>query len=220
MAEALGFAASVTAVIQISTSVLGLCKRYVEAAKDAPLAIRSMLIEVAALKTVFETAQFFTSCGGDTSNLHDLSENIEGPVESCYRAIAALEKLLPKVDSENQNPSISKHFKFVKTSQRLTWPFKDEKVQKLLKEIERNKTTISLVLTTDSRYAICSSEIVPLIVAAALYCEVCRLTDAPKSQEIRDISTKASKIQHSIDGNCDPSSFNSNIHSSLNEVLI
>ncbi len=48
--EALGVAASIIAVVQISVQVINTCTKFIEALGDAPKDLRLILIEVSALR--------------------------------------------------------------------------------------------------------------------------------------------------------------------------
>ncbi|MCJ1452479.1 hypothetical protein MMC28_002822 [Mycoblastus sanguinarius] len=67
MAEAIAVGASVIAIIQISDRIIGLCKFYIESARDASSDLRVILIETSKLKTVFENLKFLTSCSSGVS---------------------------------------------------------------------------------------------------------------------------------------------------------
>ena len=149
MAEVIAAGASIIAIIQIADRIIGLCKGYIEAARDAPSDLRLILIETSALKVILENLEFLTKCGGRVSAIALQMSGADGPIEGCLRAMTELEKLFPSdgVQTGGPNSSKRKKVKFVLTT--LAWPLKQTKARKLLDEIMRYKSTISLALTSD-----------------------------------------------------------------------
>ena len=148
MAEAIAVGASVIAFYQIADRVIGLCKFYIETARDAPSDLRTIFIETSALKTTLENVEYLEK--HDSAN-SAIAKNICGPdgaVQGCYQTLAALEKLFPDRESRSNERRSEKRMRldFVLTS--LAWPLKETKARKLLDELVRYKTTINLALTT------------------------------------------------------------------------
>ncbi|KAF2499968.1 hypothetical protein BU16DRAFT_522834 [Lophium mytilinum] len=146
MAEAIGLVANIIAVIQISETVIKVCKFYIESLHDAPSDLRAILIETSALKTILENLQFLLKCGGgdglskmlDTYNLF----GVEGPIEGCQRTVGKIERLFPTPTSSSS--------KIRSAYAALGWPLKESKARKLLTELVQYKTTINLAIDTDS----------------------------------------------------------------------
>lgn len=155
MAEVVAFVSSVTAVIQISGTIISFCKHYIETAGDAPSDFHAILVEVSTLKTIFETLEFLTKSSNQSSNVLNILSRNGGPIEECHRSITELEKLFPQnVQSSGQERT--KRQKIQSTFAALAWPLKETKARKLLDEIVRQKSTVSLALTTDSLYVMSS----------------------------------------------------------------
>jgi hypothetical protein len=151
MAEVVAVVAVVSsaiAIVQISDRIIGLCKFYIETAQDASSDLRTILIELSMLKTIFENLEFLTACGNGFSSTVGALLKEEGPVEGCRRSITELEKLFPRECVQDG----SKRQKVKSTFAALAWPLKQNKARKLLDEIMRHKTTVTLALTTDSMY--------------------------------------------------------------------
>ena len=152
MAEALAVGASVIAIIQVADRIISLCKFYIETARDAPSDLRVILVETSALKTILENLNFLTSCDGPESSAARRTSGADGPIEGCFRTVTELEQLLPS-DSDSVGTRGRKNSKKRKLNSVLTalaWPLKESKARKLLDEMMRYKTTISLALTTNS----------------------------------------------------------------------
>ena len=147
MAEAIAVGASVIAIIQIADRIIGLCKFYLGTARDAPSDLRVIFVETSALKTILENLNFLTACDGPDSKAARRMSGADGPIEGCLRTVTELENLFP---SDSVRTKGSKKSKFDSVLIALAWPLKESKARKLLDEMMRYKTTISLALTTNS----------------------------------------------------------------------
>jgi hypothetical protein len=150
MAEAIALGASIIAIIQIADRVIGLCKFYIESVHDAPSDLRTLLIETSAMRTILENVQFLVSCNNEPSTMLDGLSGADGPIEGCRRAIAKMEELFPSVYAQEPRGSRSKIQKINASLAALAWPLKENRARKLVEEVIRYKTTISLALTTES----------------------------------------------------------------------
>ena len=154
MAEVLAIGASVIAIIQITDRIVGLCKFYIETVNDAPSDLRLIFLETSALKTIFENLDFLTACDSGVSKIVSGLASVDGPIEGCLKSVTQLEKLFPSNWTQNTGQSQSKKRKVKATLAALAWPLKEGKARKLLDEISRYKTTVTLALTTESRSVI------------------------------------------------------------------
>jgi hypothetical protein len=149
MAEAIALGAGIIAVIQISDRIIGLTKHYIETVHDAPRDLHVIRIEASALKATFESLEFLQESEYALSkNLQKLGEK-DGAVEGCRRSVSELEQLL---DSNPQSSNGGKRRKIQATLSSLAWPFKENRAKKLLEEIMRYKTTITLSLSIEHVY--------------------------------------------------------------------
>ncbi|KAH7150299.1 hypothetical protein B0J13DRAFT_549886 [Dactylonectria estremocensis] len=137
------------AVLQISERIIVLCKTYIEDVQDAPSDLRAILIEISAIKSLFENVRFLLSCGNETTVLAGLAAD-SGPIDGCKRAVTELEALFPPDYPYAASKARSKRPRIRPTLETLAWPFKKPKAKKLLDEITGYKATISLALTTDT----------------------------------------------------------------------
>ena len=154
MAEVIAIGASAIAIIQITDRIVGLCKFYIEAVKDAPSDLRVILLEASALKTIFENLKFLTACDSGVSNIIGALSGLDGPIDGCLKSITQLEKLFPTdwIQAPGQNQS--KKRKVKATLAALAWPLKENKAKKLLGEISRYKSTITLAITAENTLVI------------------------------------------------------------------
>jgi hypothetical protein len=150
MAEVVALASSVIAIIQIADRVVELCKFYIETAHDAPSDLRAILIETSTIKTILENLQFLISCNGGISTTPNGLSHIVGPIKGCRSAITEMEKLFPSDYAQGTSEKKNKRQKVKTTLTALAWPLKERKARKLLEKMIQYKTTINLVLTTES----------------------------------------------------------------------
>ena len=156
MAEVLAIGASVIAIVQITDRIIGSCKFYIQTVNEAPSDLRLILLEASALKTIFESLDFLTTCDNGVSNIVTGLASADGPIEGCLKSVTQLEKLFPSNYIQDVGQSRSKKQKVKAALAALAWPLKEVKARKLLDEISRYKTTITLALTTESRSVTCS----------------------------------------------------------------
>jgi hypothetical protein len=157
MAEAIALGASIIAIYQIADRVIGLCKVYIETVHDAPSDLRKILVEMSALKTIFQDLEFLKGCDSKLSAVLESMTGNDGAIGACRKAMADMEKLFPQesVDTSHSAGGSSKSSKRMKiackaTLVALAWPLKASRAMKLLQDISMHKTTITLALTTNS----------------------------------------------------------------------
>jgi len=139
--------ASLDALFQLADRVIGLCKLYIRASKDAPSDLRVILIEITALRVLLDNLKFLAQWDlkhGNRSIFDNLLQE-EGPIEGCSNSVSELEKLFPPV----VKPLPRSKQKVQELLATLSWPFKQEKAKRMIQEISLFKSTISLALTVD-----------------------------------------------------------------------
>lgn len=154
MAEAIALGASIIAIYQIADRVIGLCKLYIETVHDAPSDLRKILVEVSALKAIFQDLEFLKDCDGKLSTALENMTGSDGAIGACRQAMADIDKLFPEsyIDIHGSADGVSKRMKVAckATLVALAWPLKASKAKKLLQDILMHKTTITFALTVDS----------------------------------------------------------------------
>lgn len=148
MAEVLAFGASVIAIVQIADRIIRLYKFYIKTARDAPSDLRTILIETSTLRTVLESLQYLTKHDSASSTTAKNICGPNGPIEGCHQTLAALENLFPDDGSRPSQHRKTNRMRLVYILTSLAWPLKETRARKLLDELMRYKTTISLSLTT------------------------------------------------------------------------
>ena len=150
MAEIILAGPALIAVIQISDSIVGLCKHYIETVHGYPSDLKTILVEISFLKTALENLKTLAPCSGNTSDQSQRSHRSKDPVEECLRLVQELEKLFPS-DIQQCSNDTSKRQKMKATFAQLAWPLKESKARKLLDLIRPLKETFILEFASQSR---------------------------------------------------------------------
>lgn len=152
MAEALGIAGGVIAVLQITKSVLSVCSDYKAAVKGAPWELPGIQKETEDLLGVLQRLEPLALKGSASdprqfANLALLS-GPEGLIEVCRNDIARLEKKL-------KAPDWMKAFGPRRQAlvQSLRWPLKEADTKKIIQSIGRFTRVLNLALEADQTYA-------------------------------------------------------------------
>lgn len=141
---------TVSAVVQLADRVIGLCKFWIEAVRDAPSDLRSILLETSMLQTILSNLEFLVSCDDASSTVLSSLAKENGPIDCCHQVLKNLVKLVPDNSAYMDHGSLSTRDKMTTMATRLAWLFKQSEARKLLEELGRYKTVITLALTTDS----------------------------------------------------------------------
>ena len=163
MAEAVGLAASIIAVVQLSGAIIKICKGYIEGVEGYPTELRSITIEISTLKAIFENLEFLSGCDKTTSPLLNQLDGEDGPVKGCYRVLASLLELFPnssqaQITQSGNNPSAlpaspirKKRRVFTETLDRLAWPLKAGRARQLTSQLAQYKLTITVTLSLETK---------------------------------------------------------------------
>jgi hypothetical protein len=154
MAEVVALGASIIAICQIADRLIGLCKVYIETVHDAPSDLRKIMVEMSALKTIFQDLEFLKRCDSKLSAVLESMAGNDRAIGACRQAMADMEKLFPQgfINTHRSADRASKRMKvaYKATLAALAWPLKASKAMRLLQDISMHKTTITLALTADS----------------------------------------------------------------------
>ena len=150
MAEAVAIGASVIAILQLTDRIIGACKFFIGSTHDAPSGVRAILLEVSALKSVLDNFNFLTGCNSASTTMISTLSKADGPIQGCLQSLQELESLFPPDSVPSEGQGHSKRRKIKSTLTTLAWPLKETKAKKLLDDVMRYKSTITLALTTES----------------------------------------------------------------------
>lgn len=140
MADPLSVTASIIAVLQLSSTVL----RYLVDVKDASADRKSLIREISStrgiLGTLNETVDDARVSDETWSATIRSLEDPDGPLNVLK---TTLQQLATTLEGSASATSIKK------AANSLRWPFKQSEVEKILRVIERQKSTLSLALEND-----------------------------------------------------------------------
>lgn len=143
MAEALSIVGGIAATLQIGSTVVDL----ITSVRDAPQDRHKLLAEIHATTAPCQTLLAYSKMEPDrwTSTIENLSKDSNGPVQRFDSNLRYLhQKLSPKPSSSEQQNRFEKYVYAV------TWPFTKKEIQKLLEDMERQKSLINLALVHDT----------------------------------------------------------------------
>ena len=149
--EALGVAASIIAIVQISKTVISLCQFYIDSVDGASQELRIILIEVSTVKAIAKSLQYLIQPDFATSDLMNQLAQVTGPIEGCRKALKELENLFPPTTVSSSGKK-STWRRLDAAAATLAWPLRAGRAKKLLQEIMQHKATINLALTTEFVY--------------------------------------------------------------------
>ena len=145
MAEALGTASSIIAVVQISEQIISACYRYYKTAKDAKRDIIDVINIVGGLKTTLDNLRILAE-NTENSRLPLLNSTIDGSLKACKDALQKLAKKLGVDDAAG----VEEGNVVVELGKKLVWPWKEKEVGKILEIIEKHKANFILALSGDT----------------------------------------------------------------------
>lgn len=132
-------AASIIAVIHISTHVYKHLEEYASEVKSAQTDIQSLRKEVLALQEILKKVlELVNSSHASKFSTLALLNQHDGPADLCARQLEGIRRKLDK------NRGMSKV-----GWRSLTWPFKSEEVSKTISALEGYKSDFVLALTAD-----------------------------------------------------------------------
>ncbi len=147
MAEALGLAASIIAVVQLADRIAAVCKFFIETAQDYPRDLRLIYVETGSLKVIFKGLRFLDHENpADWTALKALQGDNE-VLERCKNAVTELDRLFPSLPMKTgskRKRGKKETLQLVLGS--LAWPLKADKAKRLLDEIMQYKSTIGMAL--------------------------------------------------------------------------
>ncbi|KAH6636889.1 hypothetical protein F5144DRAFT_199344 [Chaetomium tenue] len=141
--EAVGSAASIIAVIDLSTKVAALCFQYYSAVKNARSDVERLQGELERLKTTLQGAQRLLESpnGKRLQTSQRLSDGLNG----CFSQLSQLRSRLEK--KLNPGPACKAMRKFGLRA--LKWPFESKEIDSIINNLERYRDTLSAGLAVD-----------------------------------------------------------------------
>lgn len=149
MAEAIGLAASLASLIEISGTIVAAGYGYISKVVNAPSRMRMVLSEVSSVNLVLgrlEEHVATTSASTSTSVLNALSRN--GVFEDCSNMLRKIDGTVQICMAESEAHSSKREVKaFMK---RAIWPMKEKETEETLKQLDRLRSILSDAIVQDS----------------------------------------------------------------------
>jgi predicted RNase H-like nuclease (RuvC/YqgF family) len=139
MAEGLGLAASVIAVIDLSVKVATLCSKYYTNVKNARGDIEHLQSEAQRLKETLEQVQ--SLCNSPNGAKLRESQSLRDRVEDSKVQLAQLKT---KLESKNSQKAMRRFGR-----RALKWPFMSNEIDGIMKALGDCKDSISFILQVD-----------------------------------------------------------------------
>lgn len=135
-------AASLAALIQISSQAFDLCRKYYSEVKEARKEIQRLRDEIISLQDVLTNVADLAETTNPTKlSILDRLNQADGPVQQCQ---AELTGLVARLDP-GEGPNRMRQFGL----RAFRWPFSNKDIDKAITAIERHKATFNLALTAD-----------------------------------------------------------------------
>jgi hypothetical protein len=152
MAEVVGLASSIIAVLGLSATVVNKCKAVIETAEKAPQDLRTILIEVSSLKSALENLEFLSRIDCEFAAQVSNQQGVEAAVKGCQNTLTNLVDQLGSLSISDSQPSGPSKRQKIKTA--VSWTWKEGSAKKLLADVLQYKTTIMLGLLTHTAYVL------------------------------------------------------------------
>ncbi|KAF4456693.1 hypothetical protein F53441_1249 [Fusarium austroafricanum] len=142
MAEAIGLAASIAGLVQLTGAVFKLTTKFCREAKDAPSKAQELATQARDLAGIFENLRLLAS-SLETRN-SDSSLKTEH-IDSCQSTLDEINKRLDKAQADFDSGKPGKRF-----SRRLKWPFSLSETKDLVADLSSHRANLTLALSADS----------------------------------------------------------------------
>ncbi|KAI1088713.1 hypothetical protein F5B19DRAFT_496110 [Rostrohypoxylon terebratum] len=139
MADAVGLAVSIIAIVELSAKISSLCLEYSTAVKNAKADIARLRSRVDGLTSVLKAA--ITLLDGKDSQALSASQKLIESLEGCATELTRVEKKL----SPGKTKKAMRRFGL----RALKWPFDSKEICDILSSLERYEQTITLGLQVD-----------------------------------------------------------------------
>ncbi|KAG8156758.1 hypothetical protein KVR01_013363 [Diaporthe batatas] len=145
MAEALGLASSIVALVQLSASVYSATSKFCREAKDAKSKINALATQIRNLSGVLQSLSLLASAplfddfgvsGTDFRNTY---------IESCHSTLHKIKRKLEKAEWDIETGGNRKLI-----TRSLKWPFSSQETNELVAELSQHQNVLQLALSADT----------------------------------------------------------------------
>ncbi|KAM0435547.1 hypothetical protein ACHAQK_008108 [Fusarium lateritium] len=149
MAEAVGLAASIAGLVQLTGSVFKLVTKFCREAKDAPSKAQELATQTRELAGIFENLRLLASSLETSSSNPSLKMQ---HLDMCQGTLDEINTTLDKAQADFDSGKSAKRF-----ARRLKWPFSLSETKDLVADLAGHRATIQLALSADSMDALLKS---------------------------------------------------------------
>ncbi|KAF5679171.1 hypothetical protein FHETE_912 [Fusarium heterosporum] len=149
MAEAIGLAASIAGLVQLTGSVFKIVTKFCREAKDAPSKAQELATQTRELAGIFENLRLLAS----SLEIRNTSPSLKTQhLDSCQRTLDEINITLDKAQADFDSGKSAKRF-----ARRLKWPFSLSETKDLASDLTNHRATLQLALSADSMDALLKS---------------------------------------------------------------
>lgn len=145
MAEAVGLASSIVALVQLSATVYIKTSKFYKDAKDAKSKIRTLATQAQNLSGLLQSLSLLAS----SPMFDDVGASVplfrDTYIESCHATLTRIKRKIEKAESDFGSGS---HKRSVTRS--LKWPFENQETQDLMTELSRHQEVLKLALSAET----------------------------------------------------------------------
>ncbi|KPM44161.1 hypothetical protein AK830_g2367 [Neonectria ditissima] len=149
MAEAIGLAASIAGLVQLTGAVFKLVTKFCKEARDAPAKVQDLATQTRDLAGVLENLRLLASSLEITDSNPSLKLQ---HLDSCAETLGAISSKLVKAQEDFDSGKAAKRL-----SRRLKWPFSLSDTKDLVANLASQREILQLALSTDSMDALLKS---------------------------------------------------------------
>ncbi|KAM0545371.1 hypothetical protein ACHAPJ_011355 [Fusarium lateritium] len=142
MAEAVGLAASIAGLVQLTGSVFKLVTKFCKEAKDAPSKAQELATQASELAGILENLRLLAT--SQESRDSDCSLKMQY-LESCQQTLDGIHGKLDKVQADFESGKSTRRF-----SRLLKWPFSLSDTKDLVADLANHRANLHLALSADS----------------------------------------------------------------------
>ncbi|KAF4342071.1 hypothetical protein FBEOM_4002 [Fusarium beomiforme] len=146
MAEAIGLAASIAGLVQLTGSVFIKVTKFCKEAKDAPSKAQELATQARELAGIFENMRLLVSALEERDSNSALKPQ---HLESCQKTLTEINSKLDKAQSDFAAGKSAKRF-----ARRLKWPLSLQETKDLVADLANHRANLHLALSADSMDAL------------------------------------------------------------------
>lgn len=145
MAEALGLASSIVALVQLSASVYSATSKFYREAKEAKSKIGALATQTRNLSGILQSLSLLATSPLFDDAVVSVPDFRDTYIESCHTTLYKIKRKLEKAELDFESGS---HRKRITRS--LKWPFASQETKDLIDELDHHRDVLQLALSADT----------------------------------------------------------------------